>query len=208
MPIQVYENKTFLLNTDKISYAFRIDKSGILNALDRLEIQESYSYIYPAKYMRAWITDSADGLNKRKIPVTFAMHTAMCGALGIGNDLYNISSSEAEEIKKQVAIYKKIREIIQFGKLYRLKSLTKDEFHAVQYQKDGNSIVFAFLINSRYEKEHYQLNFKDLCSDSRYRVSANGTEYYKSGAYLMYHGLDIVLKGDYNSQLIEIMKES
>ncbi|WMJ89739.1 alpha-galactosidase [Anaerocolumna sp. MB42-C2] len=181
--------------------------SDNVDALDRLEIQESYSYIYPAKYMRAWITDTPDGLTNRKIPVTFAMRSAMCGSLGIGNNLNTISNQEAEEIKKQVAVYKKIRNIVQFGKLYRLKSLTKDEFHAVQYQKDGSGIVFSFLINGRYGKEHYNLKFKGLCNESNYRISANETVYEKSGAYLMYHGLDIVLKGDYDSQMIEIIKD-
>lgn len=48
--------------------------------------------------MRTWITDSPDGFAKRKIPVTFAMHAAMCGSLGIGNKLNTISKGEAEEI--------------------------------------------------------------------------------------------------------------
>jgi alpha-galactosidase len=106
-----------------------------------------------------------------------------------------------------VAIYKKIRDIVQFGKLYRLKSMTKDEIHALQYQKDNNSIVFAFLINGRFGKEQYNLKLKDLCQEGRYCIRANGAEYYKSGAYLMYQGLQIILKGDYDSQIIEIIKQ-
>lgn len=178
--------------------------SDNVDPLDRLEIQESYSYIYPAKYMRAWVTDSPDGFTKRKVPITFALHTAMCGALGIGNNLNTLSLAEAEEIKKQVAIYKKIRDIIQFGRLYRLKSLTKDEFHAVQYQKDEHNIIFAFLINGRYGKEQYRIKVKDLIPDCRYRVRINELEYSKSGAYFMYYGIDVTLKGDYDSQLIEL----
>ncbi|MGB8454088.1 MAG: alpha-galactosidase [Anaerocolumna sp.] len=96
------------------------------------------AYIYPIKYMRAWVTDTPDGFSKRKIPITFALHTAMCGVLGIGNNLNGLNKGETEEIKKP--IYKNVRDIIQFGKLYRLKSMTKDEIHAIQYQKDNNKI--------------------------------------------------------------------
>lgn len=48
--------------------------------LDRLFIQEAYSYFYPVKYMRAWLTDDF-GMDQRKIPLHFSMHSSMCGAL-------------------------------------------------------------------------------------------------------------------------------
>lgn len=38
--------------------------------LDRLYMQENYSYIYPIKYMRAWLTDDF-GMNQRYIPLKF-----------------------------------------------------------------------------------------------------------------------------------------
>lgn len=56
------------------------------DALDRLYMQEWYSYLYPVKYMRAWLTDDF-GMNQRKIPLKFSMYSAMCGRFGIGTDL-------------------------------------------------------------------------------------------------------------------------
>lgn len=103
--------------------------------LDRLFIQEAYSYFYPVKYMRAWLTDDF-GMNQRKLPLAFSMHSSMCGALGIGIDLNRASDEKLTEIAGYIADYKKVRNTVQFGELYRLSSLKTASLQAVQYVRD------------------------------------------------------------------------
>ena len=58
-----------------------------------------------------------------KSPSHFSMHSSMCGALGIGIDLNRASDEKLQEIAGYIADYKKIRNTVQFGDLYRLSSL-------------------------------------------------------------------------------------
>lgn len=171
--------------------------------LNRLSIQETYSYMYPVKYMRAWVTDAANGKNSsRRVPLQFRLHCSMCGALGIGMNLNEASQNEFDELKQGVALYKKIRNTVQFGHLSRLKSCHKDDFHALSYEKDGQMVVFAFLIQQPRGKQEFLLKLRGLKEDVRYRFTLDGRECEKSGAYLMNHGLFLKMPGDYSSKCI------
>ena len=84
------------------------------------------SHLYPVKYMRAWLTDDF-GMDGRKCPFPFAMHSAMCGSLGIGTDLNRTSEEKKRKIKGYVETYKHIRNTVQLGELYRLRSLKNSD---------------------------------------------------------------------------------
>lgn len=170
--------------------------------LDRLSIQESYSLLYPAKYMRAWVTDAGQEETARKAPLTFALHVAMCGSLGIGNNLNGLKESELALIAQQISLYKRIRHTIQFGELYRLKSLEKDGLQAVQYTEGQKSVIFVFLAHGRYGKNSWRLQVRELESESFYQVRIQGRTLRKSGAFLMHYGLEVTLAGDYDSCVI------
>lgn len=173
--------------------------------LVRLSIQETYSYLYPVKYMRAWVTDAASA-GARVIPLEFKLHCAMCGALGIGMNLNKATEEQLAEVKEGVALYKSIRNTVQFGTLHRLKSLHRDDFHALSYDRDGQVVVFAFLIRQARGQEEYLLKLQGLKKDTKYRFTLDGKEYTKSGAYLMNHGLFLKMRGDYRSKCI-VMEE-
>ena len=169
--------------------------------LDRLSIQESYSLLYPAKYMRAWVTDSPE---ERKVSLRFALHAAMCGSLGIGCNLNALRREELELLKEQITVYKKIRMTVQFGELYRLKSFETDGIQAVEYLRGAEGVVFAFLPAGRYGKNPYCVKLRGLRADGTYRVNCQGRVLEKSGAYLMEVGIKIQLHGDYDSCMIQI----
>lgn len=170
--------------------------------VDRLCIQESCSLLYPAKYMRAWVTDSPDGLTGRSVPLSFALHAAMCTSLGIGKNLNTMGEPERKLLKEQIAVYKNIREEVQLGSLYRLNSFERDGYGAVQYQKDGRNVAFAFLVQGRYGKAAYRIRLRNLREEGKYRVNLQGREFVKSGAFLMRYGIEIRLTGDYDSCMI------
>jgi alpha-galactosidase len=173
--------------------------------LDRLFMQENYSLMYPIKYMRAWLTDDTR-MNNRSIPLQFSMHAAMCGSLGIGTNLNDTSEDKLQQIRTYIDEYKKVRDIVQLGQLYRLKSFKQDPIHAVQYVLDDVSVLFVFLDHQRYGQEHYRIQLKGLDSSSIYRFEVNGKVGSKSGAFLTNMGLDVPLAGDYDSVLIRFEK--
>lgn len=173
--------------------------------LDRLSIQEAYSLLYPVKYMRAWITDAAD-YEDRKIPFSFKAHCAMCGSLGIGMNLNKISDEKLEQLAFYVEEYKQMRDTIQFGKLSRLQSGSKDDLYALQYEGKEEIILFVFLLLRPRGKYEFLVKLFHLEEDEIYRLEVNGQEIVKSGAYLMYHGLKLKLGGDFSSCCIHIKK--
>ena len=173
--------------------------------LDRLSIQETYSLLYPPKYMRAWITDAADN-EDRRVPLSFRAHCAMCGALGIGMNLNRISDENLEKLAGYVEEYKSIRDIIQFGRLARLKSCHRDDFHALQYDKDGDAVLFVFLALRPRGKYEYTLKMVNLEENALYRFTVDGKEQCLSGSYLMHHGLDLRMSADFTSKCIPMKK--
>ena len=52
---------------------------------------------------------------------------AMWGDLGYELDLTKMSDEESDQVVKQVTEYKKIREVTQFGTLYRLKASASNQ---------------------------------------------------------------------------------
>lgn len=174
--------------------------------VDRLAIQEGYSLLYPPKYMRAWITDAADGENRR-VPLSFKAHCSMCGALGIGMNLNRASEETMEELARYLEEYKGIRDIIQFGTLYRLHSGRKEDLYAVQYNKEKESVLFVFLQIRPRGKYEYIVKLSGLKEDKVYRLEVDGKKIQKSGAYLMYHGLELHLSKDFDSRCIHICEE-
>ena len=174
--------------------------------LDRLSIQETYSLLYPPKYMRAWITDAADNADRR-VPLSFKAHCAMCGSLGIGMDLNKISDENLKELSGYVKEYKKIRPLVQSGRLSRLQSGRKDDLYAVEYDKDGDAVLFVFLELRPRGKYEYTVKLRNLEEAAVYEVNVDGKTMEKSGSYLMHHGLVLKLKADFSSKCITLKKQ-
>lgn len=174
--------------------------------LDRLFMHEAYSYLYPIKYMRAWLTDDF-GMNQRKIPLNFSMHSAMSGSLGIGIDLNRAPQERLDEIAGYIADYKKVRSIVQLGEVYRLCSLHDGDLQAVQYVNEKESVLFLFQDHERYGDSYCRIALRGLKAEQIYRYELDGTVYCKSGAYLMQHGIELYMKGDYDSRMIHLCEQ-
>lgn len=174
------------------------------DAYDRLFVQESYSYIYPIKAMRAWVTDCPNFLSRRVIPLRFRYHSAMMGTLGIGCNILKFNEDEVKLSQELIEEYKEIRHIIQDGDFYRLENTSKNNYSIYQYNKDNESLLFVFLPQSVIGHRGVTVKLRGLNSKSKYLIKINGEEVVKSGSYLMNRGLDIKLSGDYCSDIIRI----
>ncbi len=174
------------------------------DAIDRMVIQKGYSLLRPVKTMRAWVTDIA-GINK-PASLDFRFNIAMQGALGIGGKLTEYSDCDLEICKNNIALYKKIREIVQFGNLYRNLDIDKDEILFNQYVNDEKTKSVAFIAanGTRFFKKSVPLCFDGLDNDRVYRLNIDGMEYIKSGAYLMNVGIDTVVRGAYYNRILII----
>lgn len=176
--------------------------------VDRLDIQQGYSLLYPIKCMRAWVTDT----NKTARPVSMAFRFAvsMQGSLSVGSDLTKLSKEEIEDCKKYIALYKKIRRTVQFGDLYRIMNYAEDKIYFNGYVNEDRSQAVYFACtgaNSFFGNRFVNLKFKGLDENAVYTVKSEFRNYRKSGAYLMNKGIDIIYYKPLESEIFLLEKE-
>ena len=182
-------------------------------ALDRLKIQEGFTYAYSPKVMMAWVTD-VPNFNGRSTPLKFRFLVAMQGSLGIGANLNKWSPEEFDLAMKMISYYKSIRETVQMGSLYRLFSPREGEFTANEsVARNGKqAVVFAFLHSQQFRNPMPAVHLRGLDANAIYRVKriddklVDKHETY-SGSYLMNHGIEFNLTGDYDSTAVTFERQ-
>ena len=176
------------------------------DAYDRLFIQDAYSYIYPIKAMRAWVTDCPNFLSNRVIPMKFRYHSAMMGTLGIGCNILKFTEEDIALSQEMIAQYKEIRPIIQEGTFYRLNHTSANDYFLYEYMKGNEGVLFAFLPQSKLGHRGVTVKLRGLEENASYELLMEDGKLTKSGSYHMKHGFDMRLTGDYASMLIRINK--
>ena len=178
------------------------------DAYDRLYIQDAYSRIYPIKAMRAWATDCPNFLSQRVIPLTFRFHSAMMGSLGIGCNILKFTPEEMELAQRMISQYKEIRPIIQEGDFYRLENPSDNRYFLYEYRKGDQGVLFVFLPQSKVGHRGTTVRLRGLEEGAQYVLHTTSKgEITKSGGYLMHHGLEVKLSGDYASAVVPFEKK-
>ena len=173
------------------------------DAYDRLTIQRTYSYVYPIKAMRAWVTDAN---NRSTIPLTFKFHSAMMGTLGMGCNILKFTEEEMELSRQLIEEYKEIRHIIQDGDFYRLNPITSNNYQVYEYANEDEAVLFVFLPQTQISRLGACIKMRGLDADARYEFNLSDDLIIKSGSYLMNHGIQVKLSGDYASTIIKFKK--
>lgn len=173
------------------------------DAYDRLTIQRTYSYVYPIKAMRAWVTDAN---NRSTIPLTFKFHSAMMGTLGMGCNILKFTEEEMELSRQLIEEYKEIRHIIQDGDFYRLNPITSNNYQVYEYANEDEAVLFVFLPQTQISRLGACIKIRGLDADARYEFNLSDNLIIKSGSYLMNHGIQVKLSGDYASTIIKFKK--
>lgn len=172
------------------------------DGIDRMTIQKGYSLLRPTKTMRAWVTDIA-GINK-PCSLDFRFNIAMQGSLGIGGNLLNYSKEDLEICKRNVAFYKEIRDIVQFGDLYRILDAEEDEILMNQYVTPDKSRSVAFIAarGTRFYKKRIPITFDGLDENKKYKLHLHGEDFEKTGSFLMNVGIPIHVHGAYFNETV------
>lgn len=174
------------------------------SSIDRMMMQKWFTYLRPTKVMRAWVTD----INWYNPPMSldFRFHVAMQGSLGVGGNLTKYSAEDLEIGKKNVALYKEIRHIVQFGDLYRILDPDRDEVLFNHYVSEDKKESVAFISSSvtRFMKKEVPFKFEGLDDDTVYKFTLNDKEYEKSGAYLKNVGIPLTIRGMGYNKIIKI----
>ena len=173
---------------------------------DRLKIQYGVSQFYPMGKAMCWVTETADGKSPSRNPLRFRFHSAMCGGLGIGTDIRGYSEEMMEEAAGYIAEYKKVRDIIADGDLWRLGNPAEENRTAVEYISPdrGRVLVFAFLHSQNFFSGSGAIRLQGLDPGAVY-CDAEGK--CCRGSYLMEIGLPVTLEGDFDSRMILLTRQ-
>lgn len=175
--------------------------------VDRLVIQNGYSYLYPIKCMRAWVTD----MNRTSRPTSldYRFNVSMQGSLSLGGNLLEYTDEELKTCAKYIALYKELRPLVQFGKLYRLTNGRADRISMTQYvdKNRENSVLFVCTQPTTFFADRFvTIRLKGLCPDAMYRVQSSGEEFTASGGVLMHCGFHAKFTHAFASEIYRIKK--
>lgn len=138
----------------------------------------------------------------------FRFNVTMQGSLSIGGNLLKYNEEELEIHRKYIALYKEIRNTVQFGKLYRLADFENDHLYANQYVGDGQSVLFLCKsVNTFFNEKFFHFRLKGLDGLARYTVKYDGKTESYGGDYLMNVGLGFEMGGTLQSKIIVLEKE-
>ena len=102
-----------------LCYFPQIWASDNTDALCRTGIQNSYSYGYPLSVFTAHVSSCPNHQTLRITPLETRFQVASFGVLGYECNLKDLSGSDLNAIREQIALYKKWRDVFQFGTFYR-----------------------------------------------------------------------------------------
>lgn len=102
-----------------LCYFPQIWASDDTDAVMRCSMQTSYSYGYPMSTVGAHVSACPNHQTYRTTPLETRFRVAAFGVLGYECNLCEMSREELEAIKKQIALYKEWRVVLQFGSFYR-----------------------------------------------------------------------------------------
>lgn len=105
-----------------LCYFPQIWGSDNTDAICRAYIQNGYSYGYPPETIGAHVSGCPNHQTLRETPLETRFAIASFGNLGYECNLCDLSKEELAAIAVQVALYKDIRNITQFGTMYRGRS--------------------------------------------------------------------------------------
>jgi alpha-galactosidase len=180
------------------------------DALDRLSIQDGFTHAYTPGVMMAWVTDPQ---RTRRTSLKFRFLVAMEGSLGIGANLNNFTPDDMATAKDLVTFYKSIRPTVQQGRQYRLiapsRPAAPSERAATEYvSSDGTqAVVFAYLHSQNFGDPYPLVRLRGLDPKAIYRLRPLDAQQLHSqqeasGSYWMSHGLQLDLRGDYDSTAV------
>ena len=105
-----------------LCYFPQIWASDNSDAVCRASIQEGYSYGYPQSCIGAHVSAVPNHQTMRTASPGTRFGVAAFGLLGYELDVRDLSASGRRRIRRETALYKEWRDVLQFGQFYRVRS--------------------------------------------------------------------------------------
>ena len=105
-----------------LSYCPQIWSSDDTDAHERLSIQRGYLYGYPQSTLSNHVSCSSNHQSLREMSMDTRYNVASFGVLGYELMFSELNKFEKDRCKKLIEVYKKYRDIFQYGDFYELSS--------------------------------------------------------------------------------------
>ena len=179
-------------------------------------MQWGVSHFLLAVAMGSHVGSSPNHQTGRVMPLKFRFDVAMTGRLGIEMQPKNMTEEERAFSKKAVETYKSIRPVVQQGDLYRLISPYDNKSVAslmyVTPEKE-RAVFFSYKTYHSYAQVLPRFKMSGLDANKNYMItelnqdpnSLSGLDgKVISGAILMNQGVELPLKNEYSSHVLEL----
>ena len=198
-------------------YSPQIWCSDDTDAIERLEIQEGTSLVYPLCAMGAHVSTCPNHACGRVTPFRTRGFVALAGTFGYELDITKIPSEDRALIPEQIAMYKKYNPLVRTGDYYRIASYSQNKewdcWSVVsKNKKEALTTLVQVLNHPNFHSRRVYL--KGLDEDKSYKIEMEDSYGNKSelgkwtGRTLMNAGLLVPrLWGDFGSQLIHCVAE-
>ena len=188
------------------------------DALDRIFIQWGTTYFFPSMALASHVSVVPNHITGRTTPLKFRFDVAMSAKLGMDLQPKDMTPEEKEFSKNAIREYYGIREIVQFGDLYRLLSPYTNKRTAMMYVSEDkdNAVVFSYLLKKSINGNTQPLILKGLDPKKNYKLTEvnkmpgsyswftplEGKVY--TGEFLMKYGLRFTMYNEYDSKVIRL----
>ena len=199
-----------------LHYTDEVWPSDNTDPFDRILMQDGFTYAYTPQIMMAWVTDSPHWLNGRSTSLAYRMLSSMQGSLGIGANLNHWGDEDFATAKRLIAAYHSVQKTIVQGDLYRLMNpRDNSELSATETVSNdkGQAVVFAFVNATNKGRGFPLLQLRGLDPTAEYKLSwIEGKSWpdtpdTASGAWWMNHGIQLMLKGDYQAAAFRLDRQ-
>ena len=132
--------------------------------IERLTIQGNLSYLYPQSTFGAHVSAAPHAQTLRTTPLCTRGNVSFFGCLGYELDLKHLLKLEKDQIKDQIAFYKKYRKVFQFGQFHRLEN---------GWQVMGENMALAAVFRKLLPAApgYETLRLRGLSGSKRYKLS-------------------------------------
>ncbi len=204
-----------------LKYADEFWTSDDTDARERVFIQWGASQFYPACTMAAHVTAVPNHQTGRVLPLKYRFDVAMSGRMGFELHPKDLSADDLAFAQQAVTDYKRIRPTVQQGDLYRLVSPYDGNYASLMYVNEAktHAVVFVWgLVRSVSRDYPSPIRLQGLDPAKAYRVKEINrvpkarthipmNDKVAGGAALQAMGLQVALRSDYDSAVLELTAE-
>ena len=161
-----------------LSYFPQIWASDDTDGHERLTIQSGYYLGYPQSTISAHVSSTPSHQLLRTTPIDTRFNVAMFGVLGYELNFKELTKFERKRCLALIDVYKKNREVLQFGDFYELDSYT-DNFTKWQVLSSDkkDSVVGHFVTLQKTNPKETILNTYGLIDEQQYKVDVVPVEH-------------------------------